>query len=220
MKAALFLQKTLGQKVVLGLTGLGLCFFILIHMLGNLLILSGPREYNLYAQRLHEIKIIELLELGLLFFFVSHILLSVFVQIKNRLAKGRNYYKKASGHKKTSLANRLLILQGGVILVFLVIHLLTFKFGTYYEVVIDGKATRDIYRLVVESFQSPIFLGGYSVSLLVLAIHIIHGLPASIKSLGFNHPNYTPWVEKFSWVFGGGVTIGFLVPLVYIHWFL
>ncbi|MDE0092176.1 MAG: succinate dehydrogenase, partial [Oligoflexia bacterium] len=68
-----FLQKTVGQKIVIGLTGLGLSLFILIHMLGNLLILSGPSAYNKYAHKLHEFPGFILLELGLLLFFTGHI---------------------------------------------------------------------------------------------------------------------------------------------------
>lgn len=63
-----FLKGTIGQKMIVGLTGLGLCLFVLIHMLGNLLILSGPDAYNSYAHKLHEIFLLEVFELGLLIF--------------------------------------------------------------------------------------------------------------------------------------------------------
>ncbi len=216
----LFLQKTLGQKIIVGLTGLGLCLFILIHMLGNLLILSGPQEYNLYAHQLHEIKILEVLEIGLFGLFLGHIFTSVVVNIKNKVAKGDSYKKRASGQKKTSLADRFLIVQGAVILVFLISHLITFKFGTYYEIVIEGEPVRDIYRLVKEFFQSHLYVIGYVFSLSILTVHVIHGLPASLKTLGFYHPSYIPWIKGFSWVFGLGILIGFLVPMFYLHLFL
>ncbi len=216
----LFLQKTLGQKIIVGLTGLGLCLFILIHMLGNLFILSGAKQYNLYAHRLHEIKIFEFLEIGLFGLFLGHIFTSLLVNVKNKIAKGESYKVKASGQKKTSLANQFLILQGVVILIFLALHLLTFKYGTHYKTTIEGESVRDIYRSVQEFFQNPFFVIGYVVSLLILTVHVIHGLPASVRSLGFYHPTYTPWLEKFSWIFAIGITIGFLVPIFYIHWFL
>ena len=213
----LFLQKTLGQKIIIGLTGLGLCLFIFVHMLGNLLILAGPKEYNLYAHGLHEMLILEILEIGIFGLFIGHIVTSMLVNIKNKIAKGEPYKIKASGQKKTFIADQLLVFQGVVILVFLALHLLTFKFGTYYETTIDGKTVRDIYRLVQEFFQNHLFVLGYTFSLIILTIHVIHGLPASLKTLGFYHPRYSPWVEKISWVFGLGVMIGFLTPMLYLH---
>ena len=217
----LFLQKTIGQKIIIGLSGLGLCGFLLVHMLGNLLILKGPEAYNLYAHKLDGMILIKILEIALVVFFLSHIVLSVLINIKNLKARGESYKKPAFFSKKrSSLADRALIFQGLALFVFLVIHLLSFKFGPYYERVIEGEAVRDIYLLVAETFSKPLWAGGYSLIFCILAFHLIHGLPASVKSLGFYHPSYTPWVEKFGWLFGLGIALGFLAPVGYIFFFL
>ena len=84
-----FLRRTIGQKIVVGLTGLGLCLFVLVHMLGNLLILSGPQAYNNYAYKLHEFPILIVLELGLFSFFLGHIFLSLLLAVKNKKSKRR-----------------------------------------------------------------------------------------------------------------------------------
>ena len=216
-----FLQKTVGQKIVIGLTGLGLCGFILIHMLGNLFILSGPEAYNKYAYKLHQIPGFIVLELGLLGFFVGHILLSLLLQIRNRNARGSASYKKTSkGVKKTNLVHHFLWVQGALLMVFLVVHLLSFKFGTYYETQIDGKTVKDVYRLVVEGFKKPAYTFGYSFILLILSVHILRGFPASFKTLGLSHPTYISWIETFSWVFTAIITFGFLAPIWYIYFWL
>ena len=206
--------------MIVALTGLGLCLYVLIHMLGNLLILSGPETYNGYAHRLHQFFLLEILEIGLLIFFVGHIFLAVLVNIKNLSARPQKYKAQAKGEKKTSLSDRVLALQGAILLVFLVLHLLTFKFGPYYETLLDGESVRDIFRLVREVFQNPLYVVGYSVALLVLCYHLIHGLAASVKSLGFSHPQYTPWVERFSLIFGLGVFLGFLIQPFYVYFVL
>lgn len=211
-----FLQKTIGQRIVLGFTGLGLCGFVLIHMAGNLLILAGPEAYNSYAYNLHKIKIVEVLELGLAGFFIGHILTAVIVNIKNRMAQGGSYKKRASGEKKTFLGDRLLVFQGVVLLVFLVLHLLTFKFGVYYETIVNGNNMRDVYRLATEIFKKPIYVGGYTFALFVLTYHLIHGLPASLKTLGFYHPRYMFGLYILGWVFGLTVVLGFLLPVFYV----
>jgi len=109
-----------GQKIVLGLTGLGLCGFVLIHMIGNLFILGGPEAYNSYAYKLHKLPGFILLELGLLVFFAGHILLSLLLQIRNRQARGEQAYKKSSKDiKKTSIIHHFLWVQGALLVVFL-----------------------------------------------------------------------------------------------------
>ena len=216
-----FLQKTIGQKIVVALTGLGLCLFVLIHMMGNLFILAGSEAYNSYAYKLHEFPLLFLFEIALLFFFAGHILLSLLLQLKNKGARGDvSYAKQARGEKKSSLQHRFLWFQAGILLVFLVVHLWSFKYGTYHETLLEGKTVRDIYRLVVESFKTPYYTIGYSIALLVLFIHLLRGLPASLKSLGLSHPVYISLVEKLSWVFALAVIFGFLAPIWYIFIFL
>ena len=210
-----FLKKTVGQKVVIGLTGLGLCVFLLFHMLGNLFILKGEKAYNIYAHNLHEFFLLEFLEIGLFAFFIGHIILASLVNVKNWKAK-EPYVKKAEGEKKTSFSNRALVFQGVVLLLFLAGHLLTFKYGVYYEVVYEGKTMRNIYLLVYETFKNPFYVLAYVFSLFVLGAHLIHGLSASLRTLGFYHPNYTPWFEKISLVFGLLVTLGFVIQPLYI----
>lgn len=212
-----FLQKTVGQKIIIGLTGLGLSVFILIHMLGNLFILSGSSSYNEYAHKLHEFPILKLIEAGLLIFFAGHIILSLLLTIKNKKARGGYDYRlQAQGDKKIHLAHRLLWFQGGVLLVFLIFHLWSFKFGPYYETQLNGETVRDIYKLVVESFKKPLYIIGYSFVLLILSIHLFRGLPASFKSLGLSHPFYLSLIEKFSIFFVVLITLGFLAPIWYI----
>ena len=217
----LFLQKTVGQKMIIGLSGLGLCGFLLVHMLGNLLILKGPEAYNLYAHRLSGMILIKVLEIALALFFFSHIALSVLINIRNRKAAGEPYKKPAFFSKKrSSLADRALVFQGLALFVFLIIHLLSFKFGPYYETELEGGAVRDIYRLVAETLKKPLYAGGYSLVFCVLAFHLAHGLPASLKSLGFYHPAYARWAEKLGLLFGLGIGLGFLAPVCYIFFIL
>ena len=206
---------------MVGLTGLGLCGFVLIHMMGNLFILSGSEAYNNYAHKLHEIPGLIILEIGLVTFFIGHILFSILLQIRNRQAKGGVSYKSPSrGIKKTPLMHHFLWVQGALLMVFLIFHILSFKFGAYYEIEIKGQNVRDVYRLVVENFKKPSYTLGYSFILFLLSVHLLRGFPASFKTLGLSHPTYVSWIEFFSWIFAGVVTFGFLAPIWYIYLYL
>lgn len=216
-----FLQRTIGQKIVVGLTGLGLCLFVLIHMLGNLFILFGPEAYNNYAHKLHEFPFLIALELGLLAFFLGHILLSVLLTIKNKRARGDvSYAKTAKGGKSSPFIHNFLIFQGGILFIFLIFHLSSFKFGPHYETLLEGVTVRDLHKLVVENFKSPLYTIGYSFVLFILSIHLLRGLPASFKTLGFSHPAYFSLIEKLAWIFTLTVTFGFLAPIWYVFIFL
>lgn len=216
-----FLQKTIGQKIILGLTGLGLCLYVFIHMLGNLLILSGPSAYNRYAHSLHEFPLFVLLELGLLIFFLLHILLSLLLQIKNKAARGEvSYSHPVKGEKNPALIHRFLWFQGVVLLVFLIFHLWSFKFGPYYETLVEGEVLRDIYKLVSFNFKKPFYTIAYSVVLLVLSLHLLRGIPASFKTLGLSHPRGIVFVERLAILFTAVVVFGFLAPIWYVFIFL
>lgn len=216
-----FLQQTVGQKIITALTGLGLCLFVLVHMLGNLFILSGPEAYNRYAHSLHEFPLFTVFEIGLLLLFVGHIILGILLMLRNKKAKGKGAYKQPTGReKKTPVLHSLIGVQAGVLIVFLIFHLQAFKFGPHYETVMDGEAVRDIYKLVVESFKNPFYTVGYSFVLVVLLAHLLRGFSASFKSLGLSHPSYISLIEKLAWLFSVVVVLGFLIPIWYIFIYL
>lgn len=215
-----FLKRSVGQKFIVGLTGLGLCLYVLIHVSGNMLIFAGSDSYNLYAHGLHEFFLIEILEIGLLALFVGHILFALRLAWKNRRARKEQYKQDAAGDKKTPFTHAWLVFQGLALLAFLVWHLLTFKFGPYYETSLHGQTMRDIYRLVVEVFQSPFYVVGYSLALLILSIHLGRGFSASLRSLGLSHPGHLPWVERVGWLFSALVSLGFLSQPLYVYFIL
>jgi succinate dehydrogenase / fumarate reductase cytochrome b subunit len=67
------ISTTIGQKIVMGATGLLLCGFLIAHLAGNMLIFQGAEHYNNYAKKLHENELLPLAEAGLLVLFVLQI---------------------------------------------------------------------------------------------------------------------------------------------------
>lgn len=214
-----YLGSTLGQKQLIGLAGLGLSFFVLMHMAGNLLIFISPQVYNEYGHAIVTNQLIYVAELGLLLIFILHILTATALSIWNRVSRPEGYKKSAKGAKRTSLVAKTLIHQGIIILVFVVLHLITFKFGSYYEVSYGSGVIRDLHRLMVEVFQQPIYVVWYVFCLLILGLHLSHGFASSVQTLGFNHPAYTPTIKIFSRLYAWVVTVGFLSQPIYIYFF-
>lgn len=203
----------------MGITGLGLAVFVFFHMLGNLLIFAGAKAYNLYAHQLESNKLLVVFEVGLLLLFLVHIVLAVGLSIKSRLARKTRYAQPASGVKATRWYQKSLIAQGAVILVFVILHLIAFKFGERYEVTYEGKTVRDLFRLVIEAFQNPLTVIWYMGALLILSVHLFHGLTSSFQSLGLSHPRFNVWIKKTSVVYAVLVTMGYISLPVFVFFF-
>ncbi len=214
-----FFISSIGQKFIMGLSGLGMILFLLVHMLGNLLIFAGPKVYNLYAHQMTQDWVI-ILELGLVLLFISHIILALILSVKNYFSRKIGYAVKPQGWKATPLYQRTLLAQGAVILVFVILHLITFKFGTYYEVSYDGKLVRDLFRLVVELFQQPLVLFWYLVALSVLFFHLLHGWDSSFKSLGMERRSIQVGLKWMGWFYVSFVVLGYMSQPLYVFFIL
>jgi len=212
-----FLTSTVGMKFIMGASGLIWVGFVMAHMLGNLLLFVGAEAYNSYSHALTSGNIIYLAEGALLFSLCSHVLMGLRLTIKNKIAKGSRYHVQATGEKKTTWASRTMILHGTIILFFIVYHLITFKFGTYYTVNVHGTEMRDIYRLVVEVFSQPGFVVGYSICVLLLTAHLSHGVISLFQSFGIKNRAHDKKIKLLGLIYAFIVGGGFLAQPIYVY---
>lgn len=211
-----FLGSTVGKKYLMGITGLIWAGFVLAHMAGNLLIFVSHDAYNAYGHALTSGNIIYVAEAILVSALLVHVLCALSLTKDNRVAKGQRYAVTASGKKKVSLASRTMAVQGSLILVFVIWHLITFKFGTHYETTVNGVVMRDLARLMVEVFQSPGYVGWYLVCLILLGFHLSHGVGSTFQSLGLMEGTYRNLWKKLSYGYAVIVALGFIAQPVYI----
>ena len=108
-------------------------------------------------------------------------------------------------------------IQGSVILAFIIIHLATFKYGTYYETTVNGVVMRDLTRLVFEVFQSPVYLAWYLVALVLLGFHLRHGVGSVFQSFGWMNGRYQPALRKASLFYALVVAAGFISQPLYVY---
>ncbi|MEM8487159.1 MAG: succinate dehydrogenase cytochrome b subunit [Bacteroidota bacterium] len=210
----------IGKKVLTGITGLGLTLFVITHMLGNLSYFQGSAAYNAYTEFLHSLgALLYVIEAGLVAVFVLHIVLGINIYLHKRKARKVGYkrFKTVGGASKQSMSSRSMIITGIILLVFLVVHLWSFKFGTYYETTLDGQPVRDLARLVTEKFASPLYAFGYVAIMLLLALHLRHGVWSALQSLGAMNPRLTPLVYTLGALLGLLIAIGFLVLPLWIY---
>ena len=211
-----WIGSTIGRKQLIGVTGLALSGFVLTHMLGNMLILVGAEKYNEYAHALVSNPLLPLAEGGLLLAFLAHLIYALRLTVMNWSARDTRYAVRSNGAKRTKWTQRTLWAQGLVILVFLILHLITFKYGPEYKVTYGTTEMRDLHRLVIEVFQQPIYVAWYAVALVILCLHLSHGFGSSLQTLGVNHPRYNVAIKGLSWVYALLVTVGFLSQPIYV----
>lgn len=214
-----FCTSTIGKKYLMGLSGLIWVGFVFAHMLGNLLIFVSPQAYNSYGHALTSGKIIYVVEALLIFSLLSHVFMGIHLAIKNKLARPRAYADGGSREKGASFASRTMALHGTIILIFIISHLFTFKFGAEYQTTVDGVAIRDLHALLLEVFKQPFYLGWYFVSLILLGFHLSHGVGSVFQSFGLLHPAYQPLIKKISCLYAVVVTAGFLSQPIYVFFF-
>jgi succinate dehydrogenase / fumarate reductase cytochrome b subunit len=124
--------------------------------------------------------------------FVIHIYKTVTMWIANQAARPVRYaQKEMAGHtSRKSLASSTMIFSGLLALLFVLIHVKQFKYGTFY--LVEGRdAVRDLYRTEIEVFSQPAWVAFYVICTLVVGLHLRHGIASGFQSLGLDHPKYT-----------------------------
>lgn len=224
MKALKALNTTTGSKFLVALTGLSLVGFLIAHLAGNLLILLGPEKFNHYSHALISNPLVVPAELGLIALLLLHIGKALQHVMRARTARPVPYTRQvgAGGPSRKSLGSTTMALSGIVLLVFLVVHIATLKFGPSYPSSGPDAAPgmRDLYRLVVEVFQSPWVVLFYVVSMAVIGLHLRHGVSSAFQSLGLMTPGWTPTILSAGLGLAVILAVGFALIPVWVFAFL
>jgi succinate dehydrogenase / fumarate reductase cytochrome b subunit len=193
-----FFSSTVGTKILIAITGLALFLFLVGHLTGNMLLFVGPEAFNAYSHALISNPLIYVVEAGLVAIFLLHVFKAVTNWARNRGARPAGYAeKKWAGHtSRKSVASSTMIYTGVVTFAFVVFHLVTFKYGPWYTTMGKEGEVRDLYRLTVEVFQSPVMVVFYVASMILIFLHLRHGLSSALQSLGVNHPRYNGAITK------------------------
>jgi succinate dehydrogenase / fumarate reductase cytochrome b subunit len=208
--AARFWDSTNGKKSVMAVTGLILCGFVLGHMVGNLQIFEGPEAFNNYAKFLRSVPLgLWLTRITLLIAVVLHITASVQLALRKRRARPVAYARKES--IASTYASRTMYWSGPIVLAFVIYHLLQFTFGVTG---VPNYQEGAVYSNVLGGFQQPVIAVWYIISMVLLCLHLRHGVWSMFQTLGVNHPRYTPILRVAATIFALVVAAGFIsIPI-------
>jgi len=187
-------SSSVGTKIVIGLSGLFLVLYLIIHVGGNLLVFFGPQVFNNYAYNM-EVRnpTLPILEILILIGFLLHIFKTITMYLGNKAARPVSYVKKerAGYTSRKSFASSTMIFGGLWIIIFLIIHVKAFRFSP--ETPWPGGG-RDLYKQEMAVFLTPWMTAFYIVSMLVVGSHLWHGATSAVQSLGLVHARWTPRV--------------------------
>ncbi|HVL69437.1 MAG TPA: succinate dehydrogenase cytochrome b subunit [Vicinamibacterales bacterium] len=211
-------SSSVGTKLLMGLTGLALFVYMVLHLAGNALIFAGPDIFNEYSHRLISNPLIIPIEIGLLAVFLIHIYKAIRMWMANSAARPVGYAKKEmAGHtSRKSLSSSTMIWSGIFIAVFVVIHVKQFKFGSWYQT--TDESVRDLFRTEVEVFQNPLWVAFYVVATLLVGLHLRHGFASAFQSLGLDHPLYTRKLTTLGIVFAVLIGLGLAIIPVWVYY--
>jgi succinate dehydrogenase / fumarate reductase cytochrome b subunit len=210
------LSSSIGSKLLIALTGLGLIIFLIGHLSGNLLFLLGPAAFNEYSHKLVSNPLVYVAEAGLTAIFLLHIYKTVRLYAGAKVARPVGYVQKdwAGGPSRKTWASTTMIFSGIIVLVFVILHLRKFKFGPWYE---TSEGIRDLYRLQLEIFSSPGYVAFYMIAMVVIGFHLWHGVPSMAQSLGIDHPKYSPRIIGIGRVLAVLIAGGFFILPLYTY---
>ena len=201
---------SVGTKILIGITGAALFLYLIVHIAGNLMVFGGPAFFNKYAYTLEGNPLIPVIEIGLLLIFLLHIYKTVTMFLANQQARPVAYVRKkyAGRPSRKSIASSTMIVSGLWLLVFVVVHVKAFRYGTEYEWPAGG---RDLYRLEMENFSNPLVVGFYILSMIIVGSHLWHGITSAFQSVGLDHPKVTPKLLVAGKVIAVLIAGGFIV---------
>lgn len=204
-----FFFSSVGAKIVMAVTGFLLAVFVLGHMAGNLQVFAGPEKLNNYAHMLQSLGgLLWVARALLLVTLVLHVWSSTRLTLMNRAARPVPYVNK--GNVQTTIASRNMYITGAMILFFLAYHLAQFTFGvTNPDIMLkDPMGQPNVYGMVVAGFSNPIISGLYIIAMVLLGLHLSHGVSSMFQSIGINRPGYNRFVNAIGPVVAGLIVLG------------
>lgn len=216
MAASNFFNSSIGRKVIVGLTGLFLISFLLVHLAINSLILIdivNPNDngatFNVAAKFMSHNWVIRVMEVGLFAGLIAHIVMTLKLTIENK-SKRPVGYVVSPGNQNAKWYSRSMAVLGSLLLIFLALHLYQFWVPTKQALYITHEK-ENTFQMVVNTLTSPINLVFYLLGFVALGYHLLHGFPSAFQSLGLNHKKYTPMIKTLGTIFSIAVPTAFAV---------
>lgn len=215
------MKNTLNNKLIMASTGLFLCFFLVIHLLGNLQLLLpedvAREQFNWYSHMLSGNFLIKIISWILYASLIGHAVYALIISVKNNTANGKSYqYDKRNFASAWNSRNMGIL--GTILLLFLIVHFKDYWYTYKFTALpVDANGNKDLYEVVVSSFSQAWYVIIYEISFLALGFHLLHGFFSASRTLGLYHSKYAKAVKIIGWFYSLAITGGFMAIPLYIY---
>jgi succinate dehydrogenase / fumarate reductase, cytochrome b subunit len=201
------------KKIVMAVSGIVMLLYLVAHVVGNLKAFSGRDAFNDYSAWIRTVgnpavpgeTTLWVIRIVLLVAVVAHFWAAVSLWRQAKRARPQSYVTKKSVAQ--SYASRTMRWGGVIVLLFIIWHILDLTTGTVNP---EGHDTTPYDRLVA-SFSNPFSTAFYAVAVILLGMHLRHGIWSATQTLGQSNRRREKTVSLFALAFATVLTLGFLL---------
>ncbi|MBX2934881.1 MAG: succinate dehydrogenase cytochrome b subunit [Ferruginibacter sp.] len=219
-----YFTSSIGRKLIMGLTGLFLITFLIVHCSINSMIFfnDGGETFNHWAHFMGTNVIIRIMEIGLFAGLILHIVQGYMLTAQNKKARPVKYDTNKP-NENSKWYSRSMGLLGTLLLLFLILHIYHFwtpsRLGGIANIrpleetnlsAYNNQQALNLYAEMKLVFENNLWVViVYILGVISLAWHLMHGFQSAFQSLGINHKRYTPIIKNV------GVAFSIIVPLIF-----
>jgi succinate dehydrogenase / fumarate reductase cytochrome b subunit len=201
------LKSSVGRKILMAITGQLMVLFVIVHLLGNSSIFIGPNGINSYAEHLHSLgPLVWVFRLAMLTFFLVHGIFGIQVSLENSAANPAKY--AVNRKLKRGFASENMIWTGVLLSIFVIYHISHFTLRVTSDVAaFAGQVPGNVFGMVTTSFSHGIIAATYVGAMVVLCLHLFHGIQSFFQTMGWNNAKSLPVISQV----GRALAVVFLV---------
>lgn len=210
-----FYRSSVGKKIIMSLSGLFLCTFLIVHASVNLFLFAGKEAYDAASHFMSSNPVIRTIEVVLFAGIVAHMISGVIVWLQNRRARPVGYeLYRLKDNTKLSSRTPMLTASASLVGFFLVSHLITFWIPTRF-----GADPMAPYEMVSRAFADPLMATFYIIAVAFLGFHLKHGFQAGFQTLGLVNKQYKWLIDAVAVIFWLIIPLAFASMPAYFLWF-
>ena len=205
-------SSSIGKKLIMGLTGLFLISFLVVHCFLNCFVFipDNGLMFNTGAHFMATNWLIRAMEVVLMAGLLLHIVQGARLTFENQAARPVKYAYH-DGKSNSKWYSRSMGLLGTLLLIFLIVHFSQFWVVSRFTGIpsVDANGHEDLYAVMKETFSNVGWVILYVLSMISLAYHLLHGFASTFQTMGWNHKKYTPIIKAI------GVGFSIIIPLLF-----
>lgn len=210
------LTSVVGRKVLMAISGMFMLLFVLAHLLGNATIFAGALALNAYAEKLHSLgPLVWVFRTVMLAALAVHVVFGVWLTLENWTANPNKYAIKRK--LKVTFSSATMIWTGALLFAFLVYHLAQFTLRITPDILpqMAAEVPGDVFAMVTHSFGQLPIVAAYVVAMVVLFLHLRHGIQSFLQTLGLSNDRVQPKYVALANLFSALFLVGFsAIPLL------